>query len=333
MLQTLHILTLLNLRGFGRTMVHDINRMIRFTPATLREIVDVLREAKAVVPRIKMPDDFELETAYNKARTTIEKCDRLGIKVLGFNDPDFPVRLKVIPNAPVLLFARGNTDALNSELSVAIIGTREPSDYGAICGHRFGKIFAEKGLVVVSGLAKGIDATGHRGCIDGKGITVAVLAQGLDTPVYPKENRELAEEIVSTGGCLISEYDLGVRGKPNFFIERDRLQSGLSAGVAVIETDIKGGTMHTVDYCLEQGKPLGCLKHPEKYLNNNDKSRGNQKLLQEGKALPLFTPEDLETFISMMKRTSEIQFGPDINNRKKSTHYGLMDDGDQLTLF
>ncbi|MDU0330994.1 DNA-processing protein DprA [Paenibacillus sp. 3LSP] len=334
MLQALHILTLLNLSGYGRNTVHGILGVTEFVPSTLQDLMDIIKDSSEKVARVKVPEQVMLENAYKKAQLSLERCERLGIKVLGFNDPEFPVRLKVIPNPPVLIFVRGNLDSLNSELSVAVIGTREPSSYGGVCGNRFGKIFAEKGLVVVSGLAKGIDTTGHRGCIEGGGQTIAVLAQGLDTPVYPKENRDLAEEIIATGGCLISEYDLGERGRPNFFVERDRLQSGLSAGVVVIETDIKGGTMHTVGFCLEQGKPLGCLNHPEKFLINNDKSRGNQKLIKDGKAIPLFSVDDIELFLSKMKRTSEVQYVPkELPVKKPSVKSNPDDDVEQMTLF
>lgn len=175
----------------------------------------------------------------------------------------YPKRLKRIPDAPVLIYAKGNLNCLNDQKLVAIVGTRKPSEYGSTCSHLFGKNFAERGIVVVSGLAKGIDTLAHKGCIEVNGKTIAVLAQGLDTPIYPKENRPLADKIIAAGGCLLSEYGLGVRGRPNYFVERNRIQSGVSDGVAVIETDVKGGTMHTVDFCLKSKKTTWLFKSPE----------------------------------------------------------------------
>ncbi|WP_187355480.1 DNA-processing protein DprA [Paenibacillus tengchongensis] len=301
MLDKVHILTLLGLPGFGRNSVNKIIEDATFTPNSLLELQDLVHIVKENYSRLKVPSIASLEASYNFARSTIEKCYQLNIHVMGRSDVDFPLRLKSISDAPVLLYAKGNYKCLNADLSVAVIGTREPSAYGERCGELYGKWFAEKKLVVVSGLAKGVDAAGHRGCISAEGQTVAVLAQGLDTGIYPAENRSLAQEILERDGCWLSEYTLGVRGRPNFFVERDRLQAGLSAGVVVIETDIKGGTMHTVGFTQEQQKPLGCLNHPEKYLINNDKARGNRYLINQGKALPLFSQEDIDMFIDKMQ--------------------------------
>ncbi|GIO35749.1 hypothetical protein J41TS12_06100 [Paenibacillus antibioticophila] len=338
MLDKLHILTLMGLSGFGRNTVNNIVNEASFKPSNLNEIMDLLSDMKGKVSRVKLPEFEDLEASYNNASRIIEKCEKLGISILGTTDKAFPLRLKYIPDPPVLLFAKGNTECLNSELSVAIIGTREPSKYGEICGELFGKGFAEKGLVVVSGLAKGIDTTGHRGCLLGKGQTVAVLAQGLDTGIYPSENRPLAQQILDENGCWISEYSLGVRGRPNFFVERDRLQAGLSAGVVVIETDIKGGTMHTVGFSLNQSKPLGCLNHPEKFLVGNKKARGNRYLIDQGKAQSLFSPEDIDLFISKMENLTEFRIRME-NTARLSNQSRLMkkkvadDQNEQLELF
>jgi DNA processing protein len=297
MLDRTQIITLLGLSGFGRATVNSIVNKASFHPSNLVEMLDLLMDLKAEVPRIKIPSITQMESSNGLAKSIVEKSEKLGIKILTTEEYAFPTRLKHIPDPPVILYVKGNLECLKSELSVAIIGTREPSVYGEKCGELFAKRFSEQGILVVSGLAKGIDTTGHQGCLNAKGQTVAVLAQGLDTGIYPSENRPLAQRILDEGGCWVSEYPLGVRSRPNFFVERDRLQAGLSAGVIVIETDIKGGTMHTVGYCLEQKKPLGCLNHPEKFLIGNDKSRGNQKLINEGKATPLFTPEDINFLI------------------------------------
>ncbi|MER2169177.1 MAG: DNA-processing protein DprA [Psychrobacillus psychrodurans] len=334
MLNTTHILTLMNLPRVGRSTVSYIINTITFSPSNLNELIEVITDISKHNSKIKVPDLHDLKEAYLKACGEIEKCENLGIRIIGINESDFPRRLILIPNPPVLLYVKGNIEILNSELSVAVIGTREPSEYGKICGKLFGEMFAKRELVVVSGLAKGIDTLGHRGCIDKNGKTVAVLAQGLDTPVYPKENRSFAEEIISTGGCLVSEYGLGVRGRPNYFIERDRIQSGLSAGVTVIETDIKGGTMHTVNFCIEQNKPLGCLNHPEKFLSNNLKARGNQFLIENKKAIPLFSEEDINLFISNMEKLSDISLKTDIiSNKKKNEKKDDDDRAQQLSLF
>lgn len=128
-----------------------------------------------------------------------------------------------------------------------------------------GSGYWETGATVVSGLAIGCDTAAHSGCLSVHGETIAVLAHGLDR-VYPAVNRELVGEILDTGGCLLSEYPPKTRPFPANFVERDELQAGLSDGVIVVETGVKGGTMHTVRFSQEQRKPLACVKHPQNSL-------------------------------------------------------------------
>ena len=143
-----------------------------------------------------------------------------------------------------------------------------------------GEIFAEKFFNVVSGLALGCDVSAHKGCLDKLGFTTAVLAHGLDT-VYPKENTEIADQIVKSGGILISEYYVGQTSRPNYFIERDRIQAALSDGIIVVETDQKGGTMHTTGFAKEYDKLIGVFKHPDT-TKPHRMMEGNKLLVSEG---------------------------------------------------
>jgi DNA processing protein len=193
--------------------------------------------------------------------------------------------------------------ALNPTRAVAFVGTREPSDYGRKAGEKLALLLTQAGLNIVSGLAIGCDTIGHRACLDSHGQTVAVLAGGLDH-IYPKENKGLASEILDKGGCWLAEHPVGVRPQSNFFVERDRLQSGLSDGVVVLETDVKGGTMHTVKFTQLQGRTLACFKHPPKYADH-PKAQGNQLLLREGKAMPLGSPEEINAFLAHLGKVPE----------------------------
>jgi DNA processing protein len=160
-------------------------------------------------------------------------------------------------------------------------------------------LFAERGFVIVSGLAKGCDTVAHRGCLDAHGKTVAILGGGIDY-IYPKENRPLADEILNTGGCLLSEYKPGMKPQPSFFVERDRLQSGLSQAVIVIETDVKGGSMHTVGFALSQNRLVACLGgHSGKYLSH-PKVQGTKLLISDGKASRLSNLEEVESFLEKL---------------------------------
>ena len=157
---------------------------------------------------------------------------------------DYPDALKEISCPPFVLFYKGNYNAIINENTLAIIGSREASKEGQKNAYEMAYLFAKENYSIVSGLAMGCDTYAHKGCLDANGMTVGVLSSGLDT-MYPIQNRELAERIIENNGCLLSEYPIGFTSFKNNFIERDRIESGLSLGTIVIEANIKSGTMHT----------------------------------------------------------------------------------------
>ena len=294
MTEELYLLTLLATPRIGPQAVRFLQSYCPDPPVSLRDLRSTLQDASTKNSRLSVPTVDELEAAESQAANTLELCERLEISVLVPSHPHYPDRLSVIKNPPPVLFAKGSTAAISEDAAIAVIGTREPSDYGARLAEKFGAMFAEMSFVVVSGLAIGCDSQAHQGCLRAGGRTVAVMAHGLDM-VYPAENRGLAQEIIESSGCLVSEYPPRERPRRNYFVERDRLQSALSAAVVVAETDVKGGTMHTVGFCLEQGKPLACLSHPAKY-GDHPKANGNRYLIDKGDATPLSTPADVEAF-------------------------------------
>ena len=235
------------------------------------------------------------EWAWEQSGRQLEKTCDAGIQVLPFPSKDYPARLRQIDDPPVVLFAKGATQALHALVSVAIVGTREPTSLGERAAVRAGRLAAEAGVVVVSGLALGCDTRAHQGCVDSSGIGVAVLANALNR-VYPTANSDLADRILEYGGCLVSESPVGAKLSRWAFAYRDRIQSGLSDRVIVIETDVKGGTMHTVKYSRQQQRPLGCINHPEQFLSAS-KTRGNQMLIEEGAAVGISDPDELGSFI------------------------------------
>ena len=178
------------------------------------------------------------------------------IQLIDYTSEKYPELLKHILDPPLLLSCLGNTDAI-SRKSVAIVGTREPSENGYEKSIEISEFFTEQGYSIVSGLALGCDTAAHIGCLNKKGNTIAVLAHGLQT-IYPKENKQLADKILDGGGLLISEYFYGTAPRPNYFIERDRIQAGMSQSVIVIETGTSGGSLHSVKFCEENNRPVGC---------------------------------------------------------------------------
>ena len=230
--------------------------------------------------------------AWDAAEKLQEECDDAGIVVLGGRVP-LPSALREIPNPPLLLYLQGNPEILDLK-GIAVIGTREPTSFGRKSARRMAHVLAERGWCVVSGLAEGCDTEGHEGCLAAGGKTIAVLAHGFGR-IYPAKNKQLADRILESGGALITEYAPGTPPTRSSFIERDRLQSGLSLGIIVVETDIKGGTMHTVGHAQAQGRGIGAISHPPE-LSDVSKSQGNQKLIREEIATPLRDRDDLIRF-------------------------------------
>lgn len=180
--------------------------------------------------------------------------DQAGARSLRLGSSGYPRRLAEAPPAPLLLHALGRLPA-DDEAAVAIVGTREPSDYGLRMARQLAGGLARAGVWVVSGLALGVDAAAHLGCLEAGGRTVAVLGNRLDRP-YPEENRPLAKAIVTGGGALLSQFACTVPCHPKQFPMRNAVISGLSLGVVVVEGGLKSGAMITAERALEQGRDV-----------------------------------------------------------------------------
>jgi len=208
----------------------------------------------------------------------MEKLARYGIKVLTFRDPDYPSRLKEIYDYPPILYVRGSF-LPQDEWCLAVVGTRRATVYGRQVTEEIVADLARSKITIVSGLAKGIDSIAHHSALEAGGRTIAVFASGLDT-VYPAENVSLARTIIQQG-ALISEYPLGTRPKADNFPRRNRIMSGLSLGVLVVEADETSGAMITAHLALEQNREVFAV--PGSILS--PASRGTNHLIQEGAKL------------------------------------------------
>jgi DNA processing protein len=240
---------------------------------------------------------------WQKALNNFDEISHLneknGIKSISFYDKNFPELYKSINDTPIILNYIGDISNINNLPSVAIIGTREPTESGSKAAIRFGEIFGETHFNVVSGLAIGCDAGGHKGSLNKNGFTSAILAHGLDH-IYPKENRKLAGEIINGGGLLLSEYNAGQKPLSNYFVERDRLQAGLSNGIIVVETDIIGGTMHTVRFASENNRRIAAYSHNKPELLCHPKTKGNQMLIKDKKAISLGTLDEISSYMNLL---------------------------------
>jgi DNA processing protein len=188
------------------------------------------------------------------AQDELGKAAAADAQIIALDDPRYPAQLKQIYDPPLILYVRGN-DAVISQPGIALVGTRHPTPYGSGMAERLACDLAARGVVIFSGMARGIDTAGHRGAIAAKGKTVAVWGTGVDE-VYPKENKRLAEQILALGGAIISEFPIGTFPAPQNFPIRNRIISGISLGVLVVEAAEYSGTRITARCALEQNRDV-----------------------------------------------------------------------------
>ncbi len=188
------------------------------------------------------------------AQDEMGKASAAGVLVLTADNPAFPSQLRQIYDPPLLLYVRGNIGVL-TQPGIAVVGTRHPTPYGTGMAERLSFDLAAHGLVIFSGMARGVDTSAHRGAINAKGKTVAVFGTGVDVP-YPKENKRLSEQILAAGGALVSEFPMGTFAAPQNFPIRNRIISGISIGVLVVEAAEYSGTRITARCALEQNREV-----------------------------------------------------------------------------
>jgi len=213
------------------------------------------------------------------AQDELAQAAAAGVKVISIDDPSYPSQLKQIYDPPLILYVRGN-DAVISQAGIALVGTRHPTPYGLGMAERLSCDLAARGLVIFSGMARGVDTAGHRGALAGKGKTVAVFGTGVDV-AYPKENTRLMDQILAKGGAVISEFPMGTFAAPQNFPIRNRIISGISLGVLVVEAAEYSGTRITARCALEQSRDVYAV--PGNVTNKN--SWGPNTLIKQGAKL------------------------------------------------
>lgn len=213
---------------------------------------------------------------FSKEMLTLE---RIKAKVIVSSDPAYPANLRPLPDAPPVLIVRGQL-AQEDQFSIAIVGSRRASEYGLSLSRHFARELVTHGLTVISGGARGVDTQAHQGALDGTGRTIAILGCGVDVN-YPSENRHLFSRIVDSGGAIVSEFPLGTTPEPWRFPSRNRLISGASLGVLVLESPINSGSLITAREAADQGRDVFAVPGPI----GDGRSAGGHRLIQEGAKL------------------------------------------------
>ncbi len=238
-----------------------------------------LTELEATGMRAVSAQSLATGKSLELAQDEVARVGQAGASIISLSDMEYPARLKEIYDPPVILFVKGSVELL-SKPGLAVVGTRHPTPYGTGMAERLATDLAGRGLVIISGMARGIDTAAHRGAIAAKGKTIAVLGTGIDI-FYPKENTRLAEQILAFGGAIISEFPIGTSPQPQNFPIRNRIISGMSAGVLVVEAAEYSGTRITSRCALEQNRDVYAV--PGNVTNKN--SWGPNTLIKQGAKL------------------------------------------------
>ena len=217
---------------------------------------------------------------HEKAVTELERVKALGGDILILDDGSYPAMLREIDDPPPVLYVKGDWQACFDQPGVGVIGSRMCSTYGINASEMLSRDLASRGITVVSGLARGIDTAAHRGAIAGKGKTVGVIGTGIDT-VYPKENNRLVREILDAGGCIVSQFPLGTPPLAENFPYRNRIISGLSLGVLIVEASERSGSLITARLAMEQNREVMAV--PGNITSGN--SFGTNYLIKSGAKL------------------------------------------------
>jgi DNA processing protein len=243
-------LALTQVEGIG---VRSAHKLVEHFGSPQRAYMASLTELEACGVPAQVAQAIFAQAGLKEAERVMEAAAKFGCKLLSRAHGEYPPLLKQLPDAPLVLYVRGDLGAM-SRHAVAIVGARRPTAYGSQVAHRLASDLAQRQLVIVSGLARGIDSAAHTGALEGRGKTVAVLGSGLDV-IYPREHKRLADRIVESG-ALVSEFPLGTSPAPENFPIRNRIISGLSLGVVIVEAAEYSGSLITARLALEQNREV-----------------------------------------------------------------------------
>lgn len=305
-------LWLLSIGGVGYKTIEKIEETIE----NIENLIDFSNKDILNIKNINL--NIKENIVKYKSQTYVdslkENLYKHSIGYISKDESTYPENLKHVYSSPTILFYKGDIN-IASDMSLAMVGSRKPTPYGMWCAENISEKLSNNGINIISGLAMGIDAYSHKGCLKGNAKTIAVLGSSLEN-VLPKTNIRLAEKILEDGGLIVSEHNVGATVIPGNYSRRNRIISGLSEGVIVVEAAKKSGALITVDFALEQGKNVFAVPG-----NINSKmSEGCNKIIKEGAKLV----DDIEDIIS---EYNIIDFNKNSNNSNNNLN------GIQQTIF
>jgi len=289
---TKYWLALKSLEGIGNTLISPL--MERFGSPAAVFSASVHELARVPGMNQKNAESILSFQDWNGILRQIDELNRAGIRMVTFQDDSYPRHLLNVYDRPALLYVAGRLN--RDDISIAIVGSRHASAYGRYTTDKISRELALRGATIVSGMARGIDSCAHRGALAAKGRTIAVLGSGLDV-IYPPENKKLFDAIVQQG-AVISEYPLGTQPLPFHFPARNRIISGMSYGVLVVEAGEKSGSLITAKLAAEQGREVFAVPGPI----DSASSRGTNHLIKQGAKLIENADDILEDILPQLER-------------------------------
>jgi DNA processing protein len=280
-------LALTMIPGLGGTVIRELLKRFGDPETILEASVEDLLETEGV--RREIARKISGKKFVSDPEDEWRKVEAFGARIIAFADSGYPEYLKELRYPPIVLYAHG-LDIPAADNLIAVIGSRNPTHYGLNAAERMGMGLAKRGAGVVSGMAMGIDAAAHWGCLRSGGFPVAVLGTGVDV-VYPASNRKLWEQVVQRG-LVLSEFPMGTPPEPRNFPIRNRIISGLSKGVVVVEASRKSGSLITANFALDQGREVFAVPGSI----DSFKSTGTHMLIKQGAKLVENADDVLEEF-------------------------------------
>ncbi|MEO8399181.1 MAG: DNA-processing protein DprA [Ignavibacteriaceae bacterium] len=271
--------------GKIRNLLSKFRSTEKILSADYQSLIEVEGISSNLARRIRKINSNRDEI-YSSTEKEFNELKKIGGEIITVWDPDYPYLLKKIYDLPLMIFIIGNFKK-EDEYSIAVVGTRQPTNYGKIQTEIITSELSSQGITIVSGLARGIDSIAHTTALKNNGRTIAVIGSGLDV-IYPPENKKLFEQI-SKNGVIISEFNLGTKPDAQNFPKRNRIISGLSLGALVVETGVSGGAMQTASFSLDQNREVFAVPG-----NLNVKqSEGTNLLIQKGEAQLIRSADDI----------------------------------------
>jgi len=299
--------------GLGSILIKRLLDRFKTPEAVFRASVKELSEIEGMGE--KVAGEIRKGPQKRLVERELSLLEKVGGKIITLRDHDYPRHLKDIYDPPALLYTRGELRR-QDELAVAIVGSRKTAPYGRWITEKMGENLARHGVTVVSGMARGIDSLAHKGAIQGGGRTIAVLGCGVDV-IYPSENRNLFQQIIEHGAVL-SEFPMGSPPEGGHFPKRNRVISGLSMGVVIVQASAESGSLITAGYALEQGREVFAVPGNV----GAEGSRGTNQLIKDGAKLVETSDDILEEILPQWRREGGEHEkteapGPDLTEEEK----------------